>query len=355
MIYFFFGGGSGEDLKDYENYLNSLIPDIEVSLTSHSEQIPFLDTLIYKHQNTIQTKVYFKETDTHQLLHTQSYHPKHTFTGILKSQLIRFKRLSSSQTDYNFTCNTLYSYLKHRGYSSSTFRKLKHTIWHTNDLQTNKTTNTKLLIPIIMPHSSLGRELVQNYKSAITRNVRFKDHRPIAAFTVGRNLKSLLVRSKLSDLPITENNNNFNNRTGYKKCTSTRCNLCKYYTKETNLIQSTSTKQNFYIKHELTCTSKNVIYLLTCNKCKVQYVGETGQAARDRFNNHKSSINTNRATPVSVHFNSIPHEPSDLNFIPIEKLPNNNKTDRLRAEKIWTKRLRTFYPWGLNGLPMDQK
>jgi len=38
---------------------------------------------------------FFKPTDTHQLLHGSSYHPKHTTKGILKSQILRFKRISS--------------------------------------------------------------------------------------------------------------------------------------------------------------------------------------------------------------------------------------------------------------------
>lgn len=92
--------GTRQKLAEYELYLNNLIPGIKVTLTAHSEIIEFLDVFIYKvpygpGMAQLQTRVFFKPTDTHQLLHGSSYHPKHTTKGILKSQILRFKRISS--------------------------------------------------------------------------------------------------------------------------------------------------------------------------------------------------------------------------------------------------------------------
>ena len=47
----------------------------------------------------------------------------------------------------------------------------------------------------------------------------------------------------------------------------------------------------FGINYDLNCNSKSVIYLITCSKCKIQYVGSTTTAFRTRFNNHKSRVN----------------------------------------------------------------
>ena len=87
--------GTVEDLKEYNVFLNNLIPDITVSVKSHESQIEFLDTTIYsskENNSKLFSTVFFKETDSHQLLHTSSFHPKHTCTGFIKSQLLRFKR-----------------------------------------------------------------------------------------------------------------------------------------------------------------------------------------------------------------------------------------------------------------------
>jgi hypothetical protein len=54
--------------------------------------------------------------DTHQLLHTGSNHPDHVFSGILMSQAVRFKRLSSREEDFWTAANIVKSVLKHRGY-----------------------------------------------------------------------------------------------------------------------------------------------------------------------------------------------------------------------------------------------
>jgi len=90
---------------------------IKITLTIRESVIEFLDTIIYKVPTSpglrvLRTRVYFKPTDTHQLLHANSFHPKHTPKGILKSQLIRFRRISTTKMDYEDAYSTLYATLK---------------------------------------------------------------------------------------------------------------------------------------------------------------------------------------------------------------------------------------------------
>ena len=52
--------------------------------------VSFLNVTIFKgkqflEKGRLDTKVFFKPTDTHELLHKKSYHPPHTFKGIIKS------------------------------------------------------------------------------------------------------------------------------------------------------------------------------------------------------------------------------------------------------------------------------
>ena len=105
---FFIWTGTEAELKEFENYLNSLIDGIKITFNFSADSVDFLDTTIYKlsclDSDIIQTRVFFKETDTHQLLHKTSFHPKHTSKGVLKSQLLRFKRISSTVDDYNAAC-----------------------------------------------------------------------------------------------------------------------------------------------------------------------------------------------------------------------------------------------------------
>src|SRR5206468_2023267 len=168
--------GSVTELLDYITFLNNLIPGINTSFEQSDKRINFLDTTIYKelfNDNTVlKTTVFFKETDTHQLLHTTSFHPKHTTKGILKSQLIRFKRICSSKTDYDQTCKTLFSYLKTRGYSFTTMRTEQNNIWYNYNISENivqaetnsSKDDTRSIIPIIIEHNKIGKTLALNYK-----------------------------------------------------------------------------------------------------------------------------------------------------------------------------------------------
>ena len=109
---FFLWNSSLSKLKEFETFLNSLIPAIKINLEFSQISANFLDITIYKKQLqdklTIATKIYVKPTDTQNLLHTLSFHPPHTTKGILKSQLIRFKRISSSWEDYVEAARTLF-------------------------------------------------------------------------------------------------------------------------------------------------------------------------------------------------------------------------------------------------------
>ena len=85
--------------------------------------------------------------------------------------------------------------------------------------------------------------------------------------------------------------------------------------------KSSATGRQYPIRQKLTCWSKNVIYLATCNKCNLQYVGSTSTEFKVRFRNHKSSmLNNSRTYELAVHYNSSEHDISQISFIVIEQI-----------------------------------
>ena len=81
---------SREDFTYFFNILNSHRLNIMLKSNIESNSISFLDIAIFKGDGFLQTrklvtKVYFKLTVTYELLHKSSYHPFHTFKGIVKS------------------------------------------------------------------------------------------------------------------------------------------------------------------------------------------------------------------------------------------------------------------------------
>ena len=102
---------------------------VKLKATIDHQSIDFLDVTVYKgpsfhHTHCLDTKVFFKPTDTHELLHKASFHPKHTFSGIIKSQILRFHKICNNQEDIRTATSTLFSALIPRGYSPHFLRKV---------------------------------------------------------------------------------------------------------------------------------------------------------------------------------------------------------------------------------------
>lgn len=345
---FFIWTGTVSELMEYEVFLNNLIPDINLKFEYSTVSANFLDITIFKKNTkdctTLQTKVYFKDTDTHQLLHRDSFHPRHTFKSILKSQLIRFKRLSSNFKDYILSCKTLFHCLQSRGYSWSLMWGEMKIIWfkYTEKINENSSTET---LPIIVPFNSIGQDLANDYRSAILNNPDLTHIKPIVAFENHDNLRKLLIRSKfLNDSPI-------NTALANNYCTNRRCRACIYITKGSE-FHSTFTSKTFHINENFNCKSTNIIYLITCSYCNLQYVGQTSRSLADRINNHLSCIRTRKDTTIAAHFN-LPHHDYIQHF-KITAIESVNNVQELRKrERHWQMTLKTKHPFGINNFKTD--
>jgi len=195
--------GTREELTQFEQFLNSLIPGIKVIFTVREQIIEFLDTHVYKAFDangicTLQTKVYFKPTDTHQLLHRNSFHPKHTFTGIVKSQFIRFKRISTNIHDYNQASYTLINTLRKRGYNHRQLLHQKHHIWHNYTPKQQQHTKDEI-IPVITYYDRLHTRLNRQWCDLIRGNPVFGAARVISAYKRHKNLRDFLVKGRFGN------------------------------------------------------------------------------------------------------------------------------------------------------------
>ncbi len=117
-----------DDFKDFAVHLKTHQRSIKIKYTFNPIEVNFLDVVSYKGRkfnNTGQLdfKEYFKETDTHSLLHKHSFHPKHTFKGIVKSQLLRFHRICTEHSCFMEATRILFRALRNRGYSRSFLRR----------------------------------------------------------------------------------------------------------------------------------------------------------------------------------------------------------------------------------------
>ena len=102
--------------------------------------------------------------------------------------------------------------------------------------------------------------------------------------------------------------------------------------------------------YSTSCTSQNVIYLIECKRCNMQYIGQTNQKVSKCMNSHRFDINNyddqGYATNVALHFNLDSYSLDDFRFVPIDIV--NNETDRLCKETYWIHELDTLHPKGMN-------
>ena len=156
----------------------------------------------------------------------------------------------------------------------------------------------------------------------------------------------------------------------FNKC---RLNECKVHCRSNNLIlplnhvKSTVCNKNFSIltNSDLSCKSNNIVYLITCSVCKIQYVGETGRNFDIRMSEHIKFIERkSKNMRIYQHFTNDEHFTDNngnilptnkrLRFQIIESIKSVNLSDgdarklRLNRELYWISKMKTAYPLGLN-------
>ena len=95
-----------------------------------------------------------------------------------------------------------------------------------------------------------------------------------------------------------------------------KCQFCKLHIDPSTSFKSTVTNDSFSLsKHAVTtaCKTKNVVYLITCAKCNIQYVGMTTQAICSRFDGHRTKIRNKKiSTALCQHFSKEDHSVADM-------------------------------------------
>ena len=136
---------------------------------------------------------------------------------------------------------------------------------------------------------------------------------------------------------------------GNSKCQSQGCQTCSIIT-TSDTFTSNTTKKTYKIKGSYNCKTSNVIYLIQCTKCGMQYVGETGQCLHQRMNNHRADVTNKRleGKPVGRHFNKPQHSVENMKVTIIDYLGLKDDLSRKCRESKWIRKLVTFDPYGLN-------
>jgi hypothetical protein len=369
--------------------LNNIHPTIKFELKYSLTEIQFLDTIVYKEDGILKTKLYTKPTDKKQYLHHTSSHPAHTKLAIPYSQALRYRRIITDDNLLTLELTKLKDKFHNRKYPKSVTNASVDKVL-TLDRASTLTYKTKQqrhtdfanfvqgdnFLPLILTyHPSLHSSQQRNIKQILSESwTAFIDHNPTLKETFGSNKPQLVYKKHKTlseyltsatypppwqhvktpedeeNLRILTDLLSISSPSNVQRCNRTRCGCCQHLRDLTHLaifdgIKLPSTQT-------LTCNSQNVVYLIHCNKCSVNYVGETKRQLKDRLNNHRSTIKTKKTTAIAIHFNEPQHNISNLQIMPLETLNTDSEVQRKLREVFWMKTLHTIYPVGLNNYPI---
>ena len=147
-------------------------------------------------------------------------------------------------------------------------------------------------------------------------------------------------------------------------CKKKQCRYCPKLNTSGKLL-CTATSVLHETKTNITCNSSNLIYCITCRKCKKQYVGQTKRTLMKRFNEHFYSIKVAHAAKaegteqtqgkieaIGSHFSMPNHDVNDLQisvlaFITLTPESIEALALQLKVEKKWIHLMRCPAPKGL--------
>ena len=295
------------------------------------------------------TDIYNKPTDKHQYLSPQSCHPKHCTKSIPYSQALRIKRICSNEQTTKKRLGELKCHLKKRGYNNASINHCfnKASGIDRKDLIQYKEKNANNRVSFVITyHPALSNlsSIVREHWTTIQKHPElckiFKEP-PVLAFRKPKSLKDILVRADISPRPA------YNGQC--QKCDSRRCMTCKNI-QCTQKFSSTYTGEKFIIYCNANCKTENIIYLLECAICGLQYIGETKQQLSKRLNGHRSDANFKPDLPLSRHLRSTGHHDSfgKLKVTIIDHNPKWDDESRQERESFWIRKLKTLSPNGIN-------
>jgi len=155
----------------------------------------------------------------------------------------------------------------------------------------------------------------------------------LVAYRRNKNLKDELVKAKISS-----KRKSSRHKKGYSACQQ-GCKLC-WISKKSTSHSCKRTRKTWRINSTINCHTTNVVYKLTCRKCKdFIYIGKTKRRLSTRIAEHRGSITRrNLKHSVGRHF-ARGHGRSPEAYLEVtgieQVFPKGKEALLLRRESFW--------------------
>lgn len=212
-IFGIFNGNLAEFL-DFKNKLDRLTPTrLATTYNWQRFEIPFLDLLVFKGEKHYEFKTYQKDLNTYQYIMPTSSHPKHVFSGFVKSEIRRYAQTNTRRQDYIWMIEKFRIRLLQRGYEEDWINEIfLQYVWKLRKIALEEKKDEiiedheEILLPLVLQFSH--RPIYHQVRGALKRLERElqKCHpgaKTLLALKKADNIGDILVRSSLTSDQLT--------------------------------------------------------------------------------------------------------------------------------------------------------
>ena len=180
--------------------------------------------------------------------------------------------------------------------------------------------NNTNVLPII-------KNTIQNLQQSRTMKEVFKDYKFIKSWRQPPNLERILCKSKFTSKPVCF---------AVAKCGKS-CFCCDYIL-EGSSFKFKKEKKLFNLKSNFNCESSNLIYVVICDTCGEEYIGQTGTLLKERVSVYKQHIAHPQYQQIKVEGHLRICGKSKFKIFPFFQVKENNKALREAYENHFIER-----------------
>ena len=297
-----------------------------VFIEKDNKVLTFLDMDIFKADGTIHSKEHRKETSVNSYIPVNSAHPRHTFAGIVKSQLYRIRRLCSRNCDFTESIESLKVRCIRSGYNISMVQEI---------LSQSNSLERRLSKMVIIPENpKISIRLVTLAGTSYQKEF-IKFAKQMNSYLLSSPFKIEIVRSTAPTIGQLLFNNN-NKSSIVQQCNMNNCVVCPIgIQNKSGVVKSSVTNIEYKVDKDLTC-NEGGIYIVSAI-CSGQYTGKT-----IHFGNRNVYHFQTNTTAISDHQRhcNICNGPESYSVTFVEKYLNRGKYSLSEREMLWNHRIK---------------
>ena len=361
--------GTTKELHQIFEAINKIHPNIKFTM-SHTtvpaeddkdrcecppkKSISFLDTECQIKDGTIVVDLYRKPTDQNMYLLPSSCHPLTCVESIPYSLAMRIVRICSEPESRERRFEELKQMLLARDYRpamiEAAIAKARAIPRHQalkKVVNTNTETRPVFVVSWDPRLPSIDTIQQKHWRAMTTMDPYLKEvfpEPPMTAYKRQKNIKDTCIRAKVpKQIPQRPKRE----MPGMTKCKK-GCIICPFILEDKKITANNFT---WKINRHINCESRNLIYMIRCMKCHLNYIGESERTLKDRISEHVGYIRTKKQHQATgFHFNLPGHGLEHMKVTGIELVKKMDTQYRKERESYLIRKYNSYYQ-GINRTP----